>query len=277
MELKQFILSELTPVEIDVLFAGSQIPEPQFGVVNYWHNAQEVVELIGNRDHMERYGDPNNIRGDIGELLLEAVVARFPTGLNIKPESHELAKTGQKGFDGTAVHASDSGIVWSQFKFHNPYKSLGADDNGGFDSGIIHQLDSFISATVVDGEQYHKRHRILVGTFAGLHYKLAELGYENKMRIVDRYDLDNIINGGIQRTSSFWADFKQWCLAAKQPKPLPAPVVLSPEQSEDIGKLTSELMKSGAVQYIAPTGSGKTEVFLGVSESLMGQPNGNPV
>ena len=279
MKLEHFIATELTLPDVEGLFATVMV-EPTslqnvdqntledrtktiFSVKNYWETSYKLSNTIKERTTITTYMDREAVLGDLGELFLEALVQYFPNKLSLKPETFELADRGQKGYDGLGLHDTDNQArVWLQMKFHCPFDQLGGDDKS-FDSSIIRELDSFISATVVDNQIYSKRHRLLITTANGLHYQLIEIGYENKMRFKTLQDLDNIIG---KNNQGFWSEFKLACIAVINEKgkiPLPGQaIILRQDQIDDTKKILANITAGTDTLLVEPPGSGKTIVAI---------------
>jgi len=272
-ELKHFITTELTEDDIKNLFTGLDNPEVHFKVRAYWANCYTVAQEIAKRTEVDRYKPKSedeqgwqSVIGDLGEVFLEGAASSYPSDFDIEPGSFELAKTNQKGFDGTGKHKSNKteSQVWFQMKFYNPDYLFGEKKNkkGAWDANAGREMDSFLTSTIIDGQVWRRNNRVLVTTARGLHYELNERSYLSWFRSICLTDLDNIIDDGQNITSKFWFAFRQDLIQARGKKnPLPA-IVLRQDQKEDVSKLVELLTKDGKATFIAPPGYGKTEVAL---------------
>ena len=237
-------------------------------IERFWTNAWELKDNIVNKSDLPtEYKDKLFTFGIIGEFFMEAIIRKYPSNFGINPNSVILPPNiKQKGYDATATGTSGRS-VWIQMKFKNPYEKFGEDKKEG-----IRQLDSFISATVWDGKEYYKKDRIFITTARGLYYELEEIGYAHKMCFKVLSDLNQIIGQDV----NFWPEFKQALLEAIKIIKLPeGKIELRNDQKEDVEKITNELDKNKVTTYVAPTGSGKTEVAIEVIKNILEKPNEN--
>jgi hypothetical protein len=258
------VVAFLTIEDIVALFAGLDSPTEVFKVEKFWENSYNVSKSIANRTFDGRYKDFKNVFGDIGEMFVGAILNDFPTAFKIRPGQISFCEPGQKGYDIEARHAVDDGLARIQVKFHNPFKSFGEEDS----SEARRALDSFVQSTVVDGEIYYKRHRILITTSREIDYRVGEVGYPAQMMIYTLADLNAVISGNLPAASNFWHRLQDYLLITVDTKiPLPSPVVPYQEQLDDINMLVSEL-QDGNATLIAPVGTGKNIIGIEIANKV---------